>query len=76
MSQKYSVLLMDLDGTLVNTLYSLQDTMNKTMDELGLDRITLEQTKKFVGNGGEKFVERALAATADRYYREAEKWEE
>ena len=76
MSQKYSALLMDLDGTLVNTLYSLQDTMNKTMDELGLDRITLEQTKKFVGNGGEKFVERALAATADRYYREAEKWEE
>ena len=38
MSQKYSALLMDLDGTLVNTLYSLQDTMNKTMDELGLDR--------------------------------------
>ena len=44
MSQKYSALLMDLDGTLVNTLYSLQDTMNKTMDELGLDRITMEQT--------------------------------
>lgn len=76
MSQKYSALLMDLDGTLVNTLYSLQDTMNKTMDELGLDRITMEQTKKYVGNGGKKFVERSLAATADRYYREAEKWEE
>ncbi len=76
MAHTYSAILLDLDGTLVNTLYSLQDTMNKTMEILGLDPISMEQTKKYVGNGGQKFVERALAATADRYYREAEKWEE
>jgi phosphoglycolate phosphatase len=46
MSQKFNAILLDLDGTLVNTLYSLQDTMNKTMEKFGFDPITMEQTKK------------------------------
>lgn len=69
-------ILLDLDGTLVNTLYSLQDSMNKTMELFHLDAISLDQTRKYVGNGYHKFVERSIAATADRLYREAEKWEE
>ena len=69
-------ILLDLDGTLVNTLYSLQDSMNKTMEVFHLDSISLDQTRKYVGNGYHKFVERSIAATADRLYREAKKWEE
>ena len=76
MSQKFNAILLDLDGTLVNTLYSLQDTMNKTMEKFGFDPITMEQTKKYVGVGSYKFVERSVEATANRFYREAEKWEE
>ena len=73
---KYSAMLLDLDGTLVNTLYSLQHTMSQVMEEVGCDPISMEQTKKYVGNGGHKFVERSLQATADRLYAEAEKWED
>lgn len=75
MSKEYKAVLLDLDGTLVNTLYSLQDTMNKTMEHFGLDPISIEQVKKYIGNGYHVFVEKSIAATADRYYREAEKWE-
>lgn len=76
MSQKFNAILLDLDGTLVNTLYSLQDTMNKTLERFGFDPITLDQTKKYVGVGSYRFVERSVEATANRLYREAEKWEE
>ncbi len=76
MSVKFKAILLDLDGTLVNTLHSLHYTMNQAMDTYGLDPITLEQTKKYVGNGGYVFVERSIEATANRLYREAEKWEE
>ena len=76
MSTKFKAILLDLDGTLVNTLYSLQDTINKTLETFGLDPISLAQTKKYVGVGSYKFVERSVEATANRLYREAEKWEE
>ncbi len=72
---KIKAVLFDLDGTLVNSIYSLQDTMNKTMAHFGLDSITEAQTKQYVGDGYQAFVERSLAATAERLYREAEKWE-
>lgn len=75
MSKEVSAVLFDLDGTLVNTLHSLRDTMNKTMEHFGLDPITEEQTKKYVGNGYQVFVEKSMQASADRLYREAEKWE-
>ncbi len=74
--QETKAVLFDLDGTLINTIYSLQDTMNKVMDRFGYDLITEEETKQFVGTGYHKFVEKALAKTADRYYAEAEKLEE
>ena len=76
MSQKFNAILLDLDGTLVNTLYSLQDTMNKALGRFGFDPVTMDQTKKYVGIGSHKFVERSVEATANRLYREAEKWEE
>lgn len=59
----------------MNSIYSLQDTMNKTMAHFGLDSITEAQTCQYVGNGYQVFVEKSLAATAERLYREAEKWE-
>ena len=48
MSQKFNAILLDLDGTLVNTLYSLQDTMNKALERFGFDPVTMDQTKKYV----------------------------
>lgn len=65
----------DLDGTLVDSVGGLMTSMNLVMDKFGFDRIDAQQTKKYVGNGYQKFVDRALQATADRLYAEAEKAE-
>lgn len=75
-NQPVRAILFDLDGTLINTLYSLQDTMNQVMKKFGCDEISLEQTRKYVGDGYQKFVERALQATSDRLLELSEKWEE
>ena len=50
----------DLDGTLINKLYSLEDKMNKTLNFYNLDGITLDETKQFIGYGYKTFVEKAL----------------
>ncbi len=63
----------DLDGTLVDSVGGLQASMNIVMNRLGFDEITVEQTKKFIGNGYQVFVEKSLKATADRRYFKAEK---
>ena len=65
----------DLDGTLVNSIGGLKTSMNLVMKQFGFDEISDEQTKKYVGNGYQKFVDCALKATADRLYAKAEKLE-
>ena len=53
--------IFDLDGTLLNTIFALQKSMNLTMKEFGLGEISIPQVKKYVGNGSVNFCRRALA---------------
>lgn len=76
MGNKIKAVFFDLDGTLVNTLESLKKTMNDTMEHYSLEGVSLEETKKFVGTGSKKFVERTLEKNAQVWYDKAEKWEE
>ena len=50
----------DLDGTLLNTTYALQRSMNLTLAEFGLGEISLAQVKQYVGNGSLNYCRRAL----------------
>lgn len=52
--------LFDLDGTLTNTSVDICDNVNLTMRKFGYDEITLEEAKRFVGNGAVKLIERSL----------------
>ena len=52
--------IFDLDGTLVNSLYDLADSMNEVLRSHGLPTHGTEKYKYFVGNGTLKLVERAL----------------
>lgn len=51
----------DLDGTIINTEESLNQSVNETLATLNYPGIDLEQTRAFIGCGGRKFVERALS---------------
>ncbi|MCR5349796.1 MAG: HAD family hydrolase [Acholeplasmatales bacterium] len=60
----FKAVLFDLDGTLINTLYSLNDTINAVMDHYGFEKITMDETKKFIGYGYKVFVEKSVNKTA------------
>jgi phosphoglycolate phosphatase len=55
-------LLLDLDGTLVDTVPDLAAALNRLMDGRGLASFTEPETARMVGDGVAKLVERALAA--------------
>lgn len=57
---KYKAVIFDLDGTLLNTLEDLTDAVNAAMKRNSLPVRTLEEVRRFVGNGIVKLVERAV----------------
>lgn len=52
--------LFDLDGTLVDSLMDLADSVNYSMEMLGYNKRTLEEVRSFVGNGADMLIKRAL----------------
>lgn len=55
-------ILFDLDGTLLNTLEDLTDSVNYMLREYGYPERTIDEVRAFVGNGVRLLVERALPA--------------
>ena len=49
----YDTVIFDLDGTLLDTLEDLADAVNAVMRAHGFPQRTLEEVRKFVGNGRE-----------------------
>lgn len=57
---KTEAVLFDLDGTLLNTIDDLADSMNQVLRENNFPEHETEKYCLFVGNGAKKLVERAL----------------
>ena len=55
-----AMILIDVDGTLVDSVPDLAFCVNAMMDGLGLPRPTEAQVRDWVGNGVQRLVERAL----------------
>ncbi len=55
-------LLLDLDGTLIDTVPDLAAALNRVMTARGLAGFTLAETAAMVGDGVAKLIERACAA--------------
>ena len=55
-----SVILFDLDGTLLYTLPSITAAMNRTLKRFGLEAISLERVRELVGNSSRYLVEHAI----------------
>ncbi len=53
-------IIFDLDGTLIDSAPDIHISINILLDENNLGRLTLAQTRSFIGNGSPKLVERAF----------------
>ena len=57
---KFKAVLFDLDGTLLDTIDDLADSMNAVLKKFGFPRHEVEKYKYFVGDGMDVLVKRAL----------------
>ena len=57
---KYNTLIFDLDGTLLNTIEDLTDSLNYALEQNNLPTYTVDNVKFFVGSGIKIMIERAL----------------
>ncbi len=62
---KYELIIFDLDGTILDTLEDLTDSMNHALEKYGYPSRTIEEIRSFVGNGLMMLVRRAIAPETD-----------
>ena len=67
---KYDIVIFDLDGTILNTLDDLADSLNHVLEANNFPTHTIDEVRMFVGNGIRKLIERALPQDADNATRE------
>lgn len=65
MTSRYDAVLFDLDGTLLYTLPDIHAALIAALRECGHPTHTLDDTRRYVGNGSRKLVERSLPGGAD-----------
>ena len=58
--KKYDTVIFDLDGTLLNTLEDLADAVNFVMRKNHYPLRTIEEVRRFVGNGIRRLMELAV----------------
>lgn len=57
---KYKAAIFDLDGTLLNTIEDLADSLNYALGKFDLPLRTVAEVNSFVGNGIRKLIERGV----------------
>lgn len=59
---KPELVIFDMDGTILDTLEDLKESLNAALAANGFPGRTTEETRRFVGNGIAKLMERAVPA--------------
>jgi len=65
LKNNYSAIIFDLDGTLLDTLHDLAASTNYALSQYGMPQHSLDDIRRFVGNGVRKLMERAVPQGAD-----------
>lgn len=59
---RFPALLFDLDGTLIDSAPEIQEALSHLLEERGLEPVSVDQVKMFIGDGSARLVERGYAA--------------
>ena len=62
---KSQACIFDLDGTLLDTLQDLANSVNIALEDFGQPVRTVEEVRAFVGNGVRKLMQRAVPEGTD-----------
>lgn len=65
----YKLTVFDMDGTILDTLEDLKNSLNYALEQNGMPTRTLDEVRRFVGNGIGKLIERGVpegCSDADR----------
>lgn len=62
---KYKIIVFDLDGTLADSLTDLAQSTNKGLEKAGLPTHNIPAYRRFVGNGRDMLIRRAMGSFAD-----------
>lgn len=63
--KKYDTIVFDLDGTLVDSLEDLTDSVNYALKLYGYPKRSIEEIRRFVGNGIGRLIELAVPGGMD-----------
>lgn len=62
---KYKAALFDMDGTILDTIEDMHDSVNAALRHFGMRSISLEETMAYVGNGARRLIEQAVPGGTD-----------
>lgn len=63
---KYKLAIFDMDGTILNTLEDLTDSLNYSLKQSIFPERTIDEVRQFVGNGIRKLIERGVPKEASQ----------
>ena len=63
--KQYDTVIFDLDGTLLDTLEDLKEAVNYALSVCDMPECSLEEVRRFVGNGIRKLMQRAVVDGED-----------
>ncbi len=66
MTAHFDTVIFDLDGTLLDSIDDLADSINNALGQCGFPKHTTKEIKSFVGDGVDMLVRRALPQNADQ----------
>lgn len=70
----YKAAIFDMDGTLINTLEDLADSVNEMLAHYNRPPRTIDEVRMFVGNGAKILMQRALESTDENFINDALKF--
>ena len=65
MAAKPELVLIDLDGTLIDSAPDLSYCVDRMLEQLGKPVVGLDPVRQWIGNGVERLIHRALTGTMD-----------